>query len=334
VALALLLLVAAALAAAGVALLTRQAALGLALVASGTAVALLAAVWSVADRDATLAVLPCLAVLAAVLAVRLPGPLTGLALVAAGAEMAAVGADQGWAPEQVGGLLLIAPAVAVGLSAVLRGAHRVGAEGAAALLAATAVVLAADDPGWLSWTLATTGVLAIAVAVRPDRRLAGLLGGLLLSASSWVRLADAGVHAPEPYVAPVAVAALVFGHLRRRSQPTLSSFEAYGAGLSVALVPSLLKALADETPTRGLVLLAVCAGVVLAGVADRLRAPLVVGGSVLVVDALDLLGPYAAALPRWLLLGAAGTLLVVVGATYEQRLRDVARLRERYERLA
>jgi hypothetical protein len=49
--------------------------------------------------------------------------------------------------------------------------------------------------------------------------------------------------------------------------------------------------------------------------------------------ALRLLGPYAAALPRWLVLAAAGALLLGVGATYEQRLRDVAGLRSRYAEL-
>lgn len=191
----------------------------------------------------------------------------------------------------MGGLLLLAPAVCVALSFVLRGAHRLGVEGAAAALAATSVVLAVEDPGWLSWTLAATGLLGLALAIHPDRREIGLVGGLLLSASSWVRLADAHVHAPEPYVAPLAVAALLFGYLRRRTQPALSSFAAYRAGLSIALVPSLLKALGDPTPTRGLLLLVVSAGVVVAGVHDRLRATLVIGGSVLAVDAPHLLAP-------------------------------------------
>jgi hypothetical protein len=55
---------------------------------------------------------------------------------------------------------------------------------------------------------------------------------------------------------------------------------------------------------------------------------------VLAVDALHQLAPYAAALPRWLTLGAVGLLLVGVGATYEQRRRDVTRLREAYDALA
>jgi hypothetical protein len=201
------------------------------------------------------------------------------------------------------------------------------------LLAGTSVVLAVEDPGWLSWTLAVSGLLCVAVALRPDRRGVAVVGGLLLSASSWVRLADADVHAPEPYVAPLALAAVLLGYLRRRTQPGLSSFAAYGAGLTVALVPSLLKALDDPTPTRGLLLLVVAFGVVVAGVLEQLRAPLVIGGVVLAVDAVHLVAPYASALPRWMLLAVAGTVLVLLGATYEQRLRDMARLRERYDGL-
>ncbi len=328
VALVLLLGAGIALCAAGLALpgFLRQGAFGV-----GFATALLAAVWSVADQDATLIVLPVVALLAAALSLRLP-LFAGAAALLAGAELAAFGASRDLAPDQVGGLLLLAPAVCVGLSYLL-GRLRPALEVAGAILAATCVVLAVGDPGWLSWTLAAAGLLGLAVAIRPDRRVVGLVGGLLLSGSSWVRLADAGVEAPEPYVAPLAAAALLFGYLRRRETPGTSSFAAYGAGLSIALVPSLLKALDDPTPTRGLLLLVVCVGVVLVGVKERLRAPLAVGGTVLVVDALRLLAPYASAVPRWTLLATAGAALVVVGATYEQRLRDVTRIRERYDAL-
>ncbi len=300
------------------------------LVAAGFATALLAAVWSVADREATLTVLPVVALLAAGLSLRLP-VLAGAAALLGGAELAAGGAARDLAMDQVGGLLLIAPAVCVALTYLLRGTYRVSLESAAAVLGGTAVLLAVEDPGWLSWTLATTGLLCLAVAIRPDRREVGLVGALLLSASSWVRLANAGVEAPEPYVVPLALAALVFGFLRRRSSPEVSSFTAYGPGLTLALLPSLFKALSDETPTRALLLLAVCVGLVLLAAKDRLQAPLVIGGAVLVVDAVHLLSPYASALPRWSLLAVAGTLFVVVGATYEQRLREVNQLRARYD---
>jgi hypothetical protein len=197
-----------------------------------------------------------------------------------------------------------------------------------------AVVLAAADPGWLSWTLAGLGIVCLAGALRRDRRWLAPAGGLLLAASSWVRLVEAGVSDPEPYVLPLAVVALVLGHLRRRAVPGTGSFAAYGAGLSALLLPSLLAALAGGPLWRPLVLAGVALVVVLLGVRGRLQAPLLIGGVVLAVDALRLLGPHAAALPRWVVLGAAGALLLGVGATYEQRLQDLAGLRARYDALA
>jgi hypothetical protein len=112
-ALAILLALGIALAAGGLAFLDRQKMLGIALVSTGFATTLLAAVWSVADQDATLVVLPLAALVAAGLALRLPA-FTGAAALLLGAELAAYGASRDLAPEQVGGLLLVAPALAVG----------------------------------------------------------------------------------------------------------------------------------------------------------------------------------------------------------------------------
>ena len=293
----------------------------------------IATAWSLAQQDTTLAALPVAAVLATAVALRW-GLLTGVALSLVGAEAAAVGAAQGLHVDRVGAVLLVVVAGCAGLSWVLPGLHRFGSEAAAVLLGTVAIGLCAGDPGWLSWALAVVGALALAIAVRPDRRAVGYAGALLLSASSWVRLADAHVHAPEPYVLPLAAMTLVLGHLRRRAHPGMGSFEAYAAGLTLALVPSLLKSLDDPTPFRGLMVLLAAAAVVMVGSQRRLRAPLAIGAAVAAVDALHLLAPYAAALPRWMVLAVAGGLLVGVGATYEQRLRDVHRLRERFETFA
>ena len=318
--LVLLLVVSAALAGAGGAL-GRQA--GAAMALTGGVTGLLAVLWSTADQGATLAVLPVAALVAAGLAVRVP-QVAAVASLLAGAELAGAGAAQQLAAEQVGGLLLAAVAVCLGTSLVVR---RVPLEVAAGGLAAVAVTLTTADPGWLSWSLAATGLGCLALAVRPDRRQVAAIGGLLLSASSWVRLAQADVTAPEPYVLPLAAVALVLGHLRRRSQPELGSVPAYGPGLSLLLVPSLLASLSG-TPTRGLFLLPIAALVVVLG--RGLRAPLLLGGGVLIVDALNLLLPYASSVPRWTLLAAVGTALVVLGATYEQRRSDLDRLRARF----
>jgi hypothetical protein len=300
--------------------------------ATGSAVAVLAAVWATADRSTTLLALPLLAVLFAVTALRRPEA-TGLAGLAGGAFLAAAGADRGLAADQVGALLLLAPALLVGLGFVLDGLRRNAAEAAAVLLAATCVVLAHHDPGWLSWTLAVLGLLALAEALHPDRRRVAAAGALLLSASSWVRLADAQVHAPEPYVMPLAVVALILGWLRVRREPATRSFPAYGPGLSLLLVPSLLASFDDDGSTRAVLLLLAALLVLLVGASQRRQAPIVVGGGVLALDALHLLGPYAAALPRWMSLGAVGLLLVGVGATYEQRRRDLSRLRQQFDSL-
>lgn len=305
----------------------------LGLAPAGLGVAVIATAWSLAQQDTTLAALPVAAVLAGAVALRW-GLLTGAALSLVGGEAAAVAVAQGLHVDQVGGVLLMVVAGCVGLSFLLSGPHRLGAEAAGVLLGTVAVGLCARDPGWLSWALALDGALALVVAVRRDRRVVGYAGALLLSASSWVRLADADVHAPEPYVLPLAAMTLVLGHLRRSAHPGMGSFEAYAAGLTLALVPSLLKSLADPTPFRGLMVLLAAAAVVLVGSQQRLRAPLAIGAAVIAIDTVHLLAPYAAALPRWVILAVAGALLVGVGATYEQRLRDVHRLRERFENFA
>lgn len=308
--------------------------------AAGGAVLLLAAVWSVADQAATLTVLPLVSLALAVLALRSPLPLVRttaaeLAGLAGTATVAAAGAAASLDADQVGGLLLL-PVAALAVLADPRvgAARRQGVETAAALSGLVALVLAGPDAGWLSWTFAGLALVALGTALRPDRRRVAIGGGLLLSASSWVRLADAGVTDPEAYVLPLAIAALVLGHLRRRAEPSTGSFAAYGAGLGALLVPSLLASYAGSPLWRPLTLAGVALVVVLLGARGRLQAPLAIGGAVLAADAVLLLAPYAAAMPRWLVLGAAGTLLVAVGATYEQRLRDLSRLRDRYDALA
>lgn len=346
VALAQLLVVAAALLGAGLApsrLLSgwhhREVPLRSALLAGAGAVTLYACVWSAADRTACLVVLP-LATALAVVATSRPGrtaaPATALAGLLLGATVAAHGAGQGLAGEQVGGLLVAVVAVLGGVTLVrpLAPTGRAGIELAAALLAVVALLLAGADPGWLSWSLAGLGLVCLGGAVRAERRsLAAPAGALLLAASSWVRLAEAGVQAPEPYVVPLGLLALLLGHLRRRSAPATGSVPAYGPGLSALLVPSLLAALGDDRLARPMLLGLVALAVLLVGVRTRLRAPLAFGGAVLAVDALHLLMPYAATLPRWLPLALAGALLVGLGATYEQRRRDLGRLRERLSAL-
>jgi hypothetical protein len=100
----------------------------------------------------------------------------------------------------------------------------------------------------------------------------------------------------------------------------------------MTLAPSLLAAWGDTDWPRPLLLGAAALLVTLLGARHRLQAPLVTGGAVLALDALHELAPYIVqvvdALPRWVPPALAGLVLLALGATYEQRIRDARRVRE------
>lgn len=201
---------------------------------------------------------------------------------------------------------------------------------AAGCSAAVSLAASVGDPDRLWLALLATGVaLAVVAAARaqPWRHRLGWGSGVLLAASSWVRLALSDVEAPEAYTVPPALALLVVGLLRRRHDPSYRSWNAYGPGLALAMGPSLARALTDSGTARPLLLGLVAFAVLGAGVVSRLQAPLVLGAVVLAVDAFVQLSPYLADLyavvPRWVSIGSAGLLLLVVGATYERRVSEL-----------
>ncbi|MFJ9980937.1 SCO7613 C-terminal domain-containing membrane protein [Streptomyces cyaneofuscatus] len=238
------------------------------------------------------------------------------------------------APHEAAPLLLVVPAVTVLLGARLR-LHPVAlpVELAGALGALVAVGLAVPDAPFLALVLALCGVLAAGAAVRPERRpAAGYVAAVLFVAATWVRLAASEVSAPEAYTLPVTVPALVVGVLRRRKDPEASSWTAYGPGLAATLLPSLAVAWTDPDWVRPLLLGVSALVITLLGAKYRLQALLLLGGAALALDTLHELAPYvvqvAGALPRWLPPALAGMLLLAVGATYEQRLRDARKLKD------
>ncbi|MFE7484643.1 SCO7613 C-terminal domain-containing membrane protein [Streptomyces sp. NPDC057552] len=240
----------------------------------------------------------------------------------------------GLAPHEAAPLLLVVPALTVALGARLR-LHPVAlpVELAGALGALVAVGAAVPDAPFLALVLALCGVLAAGAAVRPERRpTAGYVAAVLFVAATWVRLAASEVSVPEAYTLPVTVPALVVGVLRRRKDPEASSWTAYGPGLAATLLPSLAVAWTDPDWVRPLLLGVAALVITLLGARYRLQALLLLGGAVLALDTLHELAPYvvqvAGALPRWLPPALAGLLLLAVGATYEQRLRDARRLKD------
>ncbi|WP_188270759.1 SCO7613 C-terminal domain-containing membrane protein [Streptomyces sp. CBMA291] len=201
-----------------------------------------------------------------------------------------------------------------------------------------AVGLSASRPAFHALVLALGGVIAAATALRPERRrFASWTAAALFLLAAWIRLGVWGVTAPEAYTLPVTVPALAVGFLRRRRDPEASSWTAYGPGLAVTLLPCLAAAWADPDWPRPLLLGVAALVATLLGARFRLQAPLLIGGAVLVLDGLHELAPFVVqavgALPRWLPPALAGLLLLAVGATYEQRLRDARRLRDRVARM-
>lgn len=253
--------------------------------------------------------------------------------------VSAVGASLGWSAPHTAPLVLAVPAVTVLLGARLRvAAVALTLEITGAFGAVVAVGLAVTDAPFLALVLALCGVLAAGSAVRPDRRpVAAYLAGVLFLMAAWVRLAASEVSDPEAYTLPVSVAAFAVGHLRRRTDPDASSWAAYGPALSMTMVPSLLVAWADPHWLRPLLLGVAALAVTLVGARFRLQAPLVLGGSVLALVGLHELAPHVVqvfdALPRWAPPALAGLLLLALGATYEQRLRDARRVRESLGRM-
>ncbi|WP_405689202.1 SCO7613 C-terminal domain-containing membrane protein [Streptomyces sp. NBC_00057] len=251
----------------------------------------------------------------------------------------AVGASLGLAAHQAAPVMLAVPAVTVLLGARLRGLpSALPVELTGAVAGVVAVGMAVTDRPFLALVLALCGVLAAGTAVRAERRpVAGYLAMSLFVLAAWLRLSASGVSAPEAYTLPVTMPALAVGALRRRRDPEASSWTAYGAGLAATLVPSLFTAWADPHWVRPLLLGVAALVITLSGARLRLQALLLLGGAVLALDALHELAPYVVqvvgALPRWLPPALAGVLLLVVGATYEQRLRDARRLKDALGRM-
>ncbi|WP_137232270.1 hypothetical protein [Streptomyces sp. BPSDS2] len=301
-------------------------------------------VLSLASEGASYAVVSALAALFAGAAVRAGSEVPRAVFAVASTVGATVltgfaGRSLGLAPHETAPLVLLVPALTVLLGARLRrNPVALPVELTGALGALVAMGLAVPDAPFLALVLALCGVLAAGAAVRPERRpVAGYLAAALFVLATWVRLAASEVSFPEAYTLPVTVPALVVGFLRRRKDPEASSWTAYGPGLAATLLPSLAVAWTDTDWLRPLLLGVAALVVTLLGARYRLQALLVLGGAVLALDGLHELAPYvvqvAGALPRWLPPALAGLLLLVVGATYEQRLRDARRLKDALGRM-
>jgi len=319
--------------------------------AAGCAVVLvvlvvLAACWALATEAGTVAFLGVLVPAAAVGAAASRTPWLRGGLAAAGAvavlgETAAVVLGNGGDAAAAG----VATVVAAGAVLVAGVRWRHGTAEGAVLESlglggqVLGVLLAVPDERWLAVAL-TAAVPALLLAGVRRPRLTELQltrGGYLWTgaatalAATWAWLTVAQVTLPEAYTLPAAALALAAGVAARRDRPQLSSWLGLGPGLAVALLPSLAVAVDRGGAARPLLLTGAALLVVLAGARARLQAPLVLGGVTLVVLGADAVAPVAAQLPRWVTIGAAGLLLLWLGATAERRLNRLRELRQQFK---
>ena len=276
------------------------------------------------ERWASLAALALAAVGPAVLAaVRRPAlrsPATGAAMLAAASSVGLAHAADLLPATTAGLLLALVGALGFGV-ATLRAdqpEERVLAVAAAlAGLAAGATSGTVGAWGQVGLQLAVVGAAAAGYALVAGRREVVALAVADLVIAAWIALAGADVTTPEAYTLPAAVGLLLLALPRVRAGAP--SWTAEGVGSAVALAPSAMVVVADPTALRLVLVVLAAALVTVLGTSVHRRAPFVIGATTLAFLAVGLLGPEALALPRWLTLGTVGLLLLVVGATYEQR---------------
>ncbi|WP_255362152.1 SCO7613 C-terminal domain-containing membrane protein [Blastococcus aurantiacus] len=294
-------------------------------VAAGSALVLAhAALLADAERWAELAVVALAATVPAVVAaVRVPAlrcPAATAALLAPAAAVLLARADAVFAATTAGLLLALLAAGAFAVATLRRGLPEEGvcaAVGAAVGLAAGATSGDVEAWGQVGLQLGIVGIAAGSYAVVAGRRWVGVLAVADLVVASWIAVGGAGVETPEAYTLPAALGLLVVALPALRSGAP--SWAAEGAAAGVALVPSALVVVAEPTALRLVLVIAAACALVVAGTLLHRQAPFVVGAGVLLLVTVGRLAPFAPLLPRWLTLGTAGILLLVLGGTYERR---------------
>ena len=217
---------------------------------------------------------------------------------------------------------------------------RAGEAAAAAVhLVAIVALVGGPDPvdraGAASVVLAVGAAVAAVHALRPSRRPAAAWAVVEALVLIWLRLAVAGVGVAEAYTLPVAAAflgAAVVAH-RAGLATRYPSWVMHGPWLLVAFTPTVALALADGGLVRSLAALVAGTIALVVGAASRQRAPVDIGAAVVVVMGVRQLAPVVGALPNWATLGACGLGLLVAGATFEERRRDLRAIRDRYGNL-
>jgi hypothetical protein len=227
-------------------------------------------------------------------------------------------------PARMVALAIIAGAVVVLITSALRDrdGRSVGAPdlGAGAALAIGLILGTVPGLDAVPWTVAGVGV-TVAGLVNRQRRWCHVVGPALLGIAYIVRLAESRVDVIEAYTAPFAVGLLGVGLWALRKQG-IGTVRAIGPGVTLALLPSLPQAQDEPTSLRALLLGLVAVAFLAIGLSRRWQAPFVGGTIVTLLLVIANIGPWAMALPRWVLFAALGALAIGIGATWESRVRN------------
>ncbi|WP_188781349.1 SCO7613 C-terminal domain-containing membrane protein [Marmoricola endophyticus] len=209
-----------------------------------------------------------------------------------------------------------------------RPAVRVAAEVTAVLVGAAGFA-SADGSAQSSLVLAALGTAATVLVLRHrDRHLVGMGAALLLALAESVRATGSLPGAPELVALPGAAVLVVAGYRRASAEDDSDTWTMLGAGLLLALVPSLLLTLGDPVQVRTMLVGAAALAALALGGVRRWQAPYLCGAAVLVVIALRFLGPVAAsafetAIGPWATFGVVGVALLVAGILWERALARV-----------
>ena len=250
-------------------------------------------------------------------AVRLRRPEIALgASVALPVAIGTLSHASGLSVPSTGVALTVGAAVLAGLGAQLGDRWTLPVGTAVAFAVAAGLGLAAHDATALADAVIVTGGIGLALAIVLGRLDGVLAAGAVVTAGSWLRLADGGVGASEPYLVPVTVLLLIAG-VRAHSSGT-SSWVAYGPAVGLLGGSALLERLAGGAGWHAVVAGAVGVLAVAAGGARRLAAPLLLGTALLVGLAGYETLAVTAGLPTWTWLALGGATLLGAGVAMER----------------
>ncbi|MEI2820077.1 MAG: hypothetical protein V9E81_07575 [Marmoricola sp.] len=233
------------------------------------------------------------------------------------------------APDTTSATTLAVVAAIALLGSRLFGQARLGLEIAAAAVALLATMLALPSGSSTAVVLTIVGsAMALSAVTDRAREILAWPASGVLALATLVRFA-AAVTFPESYCLPAALVLIGFGAWRMRTSD-VSSWRMLGAGLSLALLPSLLIAFTHPHSIRSLFVGLTAVLVIAVGIALRWQAPLVIGSGAALALAFRFLLPIARDLLAnpfgpWLMFGVLGMTCLVIGIMWEQSLSGVRR---------